>query len=156
MTVALRDMTEGDLEWMALAETQIFDRAAWSEALIRQDWRYGTARYRVAVADDELAGYAVYGFDGDVFHLMNLAVLPDWRGRGIAKLLMDDFIMEARGLGADGVWLEVAVDNDAARALYAAYGFETVRIRRKYYQPGDIDAQVMRKVLSAYTPDDAS
>jgi ribosomal-protein-alanine N-acetyltransferase len=59
---------------------------------------------------------------------------------------------EARAFGAPDVWLEVAVDNEAARSLYEAYGFELVRVRRKYYQPGGIDALVMRRELSGYRP----
>ena len=60
---------------------------------------------------------------------------------------MDDFLAAARTVGAPEAWLEVAVDNEAARALYEAYGFELVRVRRKYYQPGGIDAVVMRREM---------
>jgi ribosomal-protein-alanine N-acetyltransferase len=45
------------------------------------------------------------------------------------------------------VWLEVAVTNSAAIALYREFGFEDVRVRRRYYQPEDIDALVMRARL---------
>lgn len=150
--VSLRDLGPQDLEWIAEQERLIFGSAAWSEGLLREDWRYGTNRYRGVVVDDERAGYAIYGFDGDAFHLLNLAITPAHRRAGLAKTLMDDFLAEAVRLGAPDVWLEVAVDNTAARALYDAYGFEVVRVRRKYYQPGDIDALVMRRVLSGYVP----
>jgi ribosomal-protein-alanine N-acetyltransferase len=43
--------------------------------------------------------------------------------------------------------LEVRADNEPARRLYAARGFELVNVRRRYYQPGDVDAQVMRLAL---------
>lgn len=148
----LRDLGRSDLEWIAEQERVIFGRAAWSEGLIREDWRYGTHRYRGVVVHGERAGYAIYGFDGDAFHLLNLAVTPPHRRLGLAKTLMDDFLAEAVRLGAPDVWLEVAVDNTAARALYDGYGFEVVRVRRKYYQPGDIDALVMRRELAGYAP----
>lgn len=147
--VELRDLTEEDLDWVAVQEQDIFGAAAWSLALIREDFRYGLRRYRGAQhagqARPGLVGYAVYGYDGDAFHLMNLAVTPAWRGHGIGGALMEDFLTEAQALGAPEAWLEVAVDNEAALALYERYGFERVRIRRRYYQPGDIDAVVMRR-----------
>ena len=45
--------------------------------------------------------------------------------------------------------LEVRADNPAARALYAGAGFEQLSMRRRYYQPGDVDALVLRKRLGA-------
>jgi len=148
----LRDLVEADLPWMAGVEREVFGVAAWSEPLIREDWRYGYGRYRGVEVAGELVGYAVYGFEGDAFHLMNLAVLAEYRGRGLAALLVEDFLAEARRLKAPDAWLEVAVDNGAARALYDKYGFELVRTRRKYYQPGGVDALVMRLVLRPYAP----
>jgi len=148
----LRDLGEGDLDWLADQERVIFGPAAWSEGLIREDWRYGTNRYRGVEVDGDLAAYAIYGFEGDAFHLMNLAVAPEHRREGLAKVLIEDFLAEAGAFGTADAWLEVAVDNEAARGLYEAYGFELVRVRRKYYQPGDIDGLVMRRELGGYEP----
>ncbi len=145
----LRDLREGDLAWMADVERELFGPSAWSESLIREDFRYGARRYRGVWVGDEPVAYAVYGFDGDAFSLMNLAVVPTHRREGIARLVMDDLLDEARSLEVPDVWLEVAVDNDAALALYRAYGFEGVRVRRKYYQPEGIDALVMRRPMRA-------
>jgi len=149
---SIRDLVEADLPWMAQVERDIFTSAAWSEALIREDWRYGTCRYRTVEVDGVQAGYAVYGYDGDAFHLMNLAIVADFRGRGLAKALMTEFLHEAALHKAPDAWLEVAVNNQEALGLYEALGFETVRTRRKYYQPGGIDALVMRKELRPYVP----
>lgn len=151
--VRIRDLVEADLPWMAQVERDLFANAAWSESLIREDWRYGTCRYRAAEVDGSLAGYAVYGYDGDAFHLMNLAIVPDFRGRGLARALVEEFLEEAARHKAPDAWLEVAVDNEAALGLYEALGFEVVRTRRKYYQPGGIDALVMRKELRPYVPE---
>ncbi len=151
--VIIRDLVEADLPWMAQVERDIFTHAAWSEALIREDWRYGTCRYRTVESDGAQAGYAVYGYDGDAFHLMNLAIVANYRGRGLAKALMMEFLDEAVRHKAPNAWLEVAVNNVEALGLYKALGFEAVRTRRKYYQPGGIDALVMRKELRPYVPD---
>ena len=148
MTVTLRDLAEQDLAWVASQEIAIFGPAAWSGSLIRDDFRWGGKRYRGAELDGELVGYAVYGYDGDAFHLMNLAVVAGARRSGVARALVDDFLAEAARQEADEVWLEVSVENEAALALYRAYGFEDVRIRPRYYQPEDVDALVMRLKLT--------
>ncbi|NTV39275.1 MAG: ribosomal protein S18-alanine N-acetyltransferase [Demequinaceae bacterium] len=150
--MSIRDLVEEDLPWMAQVEKDIFTNAAWSEALIREDWRYGTCRYRTVEVDGAPAGYAVYGYDGDAFHLMNLAIVSGFRGRGLAKALVGEFLDEAERHKAPDAWLEVAVNNEEALGLYRALGFEVVRTRRKYYQPGGIDALVMRKELRPYIP----
>lgn len=146
--VQVRDLEPSDLGWVAAQEQLIFGPAAWSAALIREDFTYGLKRYRGAELHGELAGYAIYGFDGDAFHLMNLAVTPEARRSGVGRALMDDFLAEAARVGAHAVWLEVAVTNEAALALYRVYGFHDVRLRKRYYQPGDVDAVVMKRAVA--------
>ena len=138
---------------MAAAEKELFGASAWSASLIAEDYLYGLTRYRGLELDGVLVGYSVYGYDGDAFHLMNLAVLPGARRRGLGRVLLEDFLAAARAEGAPDAWLEVAVDNVAALALYRAYGFEDVRVRTKYYQPEGIDALVMRVPVAPYAPE---
>lgn len=143
--VSLRDASADDLSWIAAQEVEIFGPAAWSLSLLEDDFRFGGKRYRIAERGSDRVGYAVYGYDGDVFHLMNLAVTPAHRRLGTAHLLMEDFLAEAQALGERETWLEVAVTNDEAVTLYRKFGFEDVRLRPRYYQPGDIDGIVMRR-----------
>ena len=153
---SVRDLTSEDLGWVADQEAAIFGTSAWSPELIASDFALGLRRYRGLDSDGALGGYAVYGFDGDAFHLMNLAIAPEARGEGLSHVLMEDFLAEARRLQVAEAWLEVAVTNDAALALYRSHGFEDVRVRRRYYQPEGVDALVMRlKVTSASQPDQA-
>ena len=154
MTTQLRDLTAQDLVWVAAAEVEIFGPSAWSAQMLFEDFRYGTCRYRGVDIDGEPSAYAIYGWDGDYFHLYNLAVLPEFRGRGVARMLVQDFLSEAARLGADDAWLEVAVTNAAALALYESFGFEAVRVRPRYYQPEGLDALVMRKVLNKVAVED--
>ena len=151
---SVRDLTAEDLGWVADQEREIFGASAWSPELIAADFARGFRRYRGLDIDGALAGYAVYGFDGDAFHLMNIAVAADARGEGRSHLLMEDFLAEARRLGVGEAWLEVAVTNDAALALYRSYGFEDVRVRRRYYQPEGVDALVMRLRVTSAGPAD--
>jgi ribosomal protein S18 acetylase RimI-like enzyme len=57
---------------------------------------------------------------------------------------MESLITEADARGAAQVFLEVRADNPNARALYDSLGFEQIAVRKNYYQPDNVDAQVMR------------
>ncbi|WP_425051374.1 GNAT family N-acetyltransferase [Psychromarinibacter sp. S121] len=84
--------------------------------------------------------------------LLTLAVDPDARRQGTGRRLMADFHDNAVQRGAETVFLEVAEDNAAARALYTACGYVEVGRRKAYYRHPDgsrVDALVMQKALSA-------
>jgi [ribosomal protein S18]-alanine N-acetyltransferase len=149
----MREATLDDLDWIAEQEVAVFGSGAWSRDSIAADLsapethRIWSRRYIVAEVDGERAGYAVFGFESDVFSLLNLVVVPEARRRGVGDFLLDRFFDDARTLRLPAVELEVATDNAPALALYRSHGFEEVRIRRRYYQPGDRDAVVMRRRL---------
>ena len=82
---------------------------------------------------------------GDVADLMTIATAPVAQGRGLGRRLLDELVRRAERSGAEALLLEVRADNEAAKRLYATSGFEVISVRRRYYQPGDIDALVMRK-----------
>ena len=82
--------------------------------------------------------------------VLTLAVSPARRRQGVARALIEHALEELRQRGTISCFLEVAVDNAAARALYANAGFELVSNRRDYYQRDDgtrTDAVVMRRDL---------
>jgi len=73
----------------------------------------------------------------------------------LGAVLLHWLIAEARRAGAEHLMLEVRADNAVAQRLYAATGFRTLTVRRKYYQPGDVDALIMRMHLWDMTEDPA-
>ncbi len=88
---------------------------------------------RIAELDGEAVGYAKLGppslpieVDGPTAELDQLYVLKPWQGTGVARVLMDWAMAEARARGADQIILSVFVDNHRARRFYARYGFEPV------------------------------
>jgi ribosomal-protein-alanine acetyltransferase len=83
----------------------------------------------------------------DEAELLNLAVDPAFRRRGVGKALLSHLENAARGT----VFLEVAETNSAALALYRNAGWEEVAIRKEYYNQGKINAIVMKK-SSCYSP----
>ncbi len=79
--------------------------------------------------------------------ILTLAVAPPFRRRGLGRALLDAAISAAARHGARVLFLEVAADNVAARALYAAAGFRPLGRRRHYYPDGG-DALTMARDLS--------
>ena len=79
--------------------------------------------------------------DADV---QTIGVAPRAQGRGVGTRLLRALTDRAARGGAASLLLEVRADNAPAIALYTREGFERVAVRRRYYQPGDVDALVMR------------
>jgi len=143
--MALRPLTWHDIPQLADLERELFGHDAWSE----QTWWAELAQrprraYVVDEAGGEVLGYAGLDRGGDVADVMTVAVSPAHQGKGLGRVLLRWLVDEARASGSDFVMLEVRADNEAARQLYGGEGFELLSVRRKYYQPGDVDAHVMR------------
>lgn len=94
-----------------------------------------------------VAGYAIAVAVADEAELLNLAVHPELRGRGIGGDLLDATIAAVKSRGADQIYLEVRESNEAARKLYAARGFDELTRRRGYYRYPVEDALVLRLAM---------
>lgn len=142
----LRDITLNDLDEMAVIEAALFAGEAWSPALVRDEITGPHRRYLALeeASTGKLAGYAgllLVGAEGDI---QTIAVAPEFQGTGQGRRLMEALIAAARELRVRQLFLEVRADNQVARALYVSLGFEEIGRRPGYYQPGSIDAVVMR------------
>jgi ribosomal-protein-alanine N-acetyltransferase len=93
------------------------------------------------------AGMILGRVAADEAEILTLAVDPGQRRRGVGSALLGAAMARAGNLGATFMFLEVAVTNDAARALYAAHGFTEAGLRRHYYTDGT-DALILRSTLS--------
>ncbi|MGV1009175.1 MAG: ribosomal protein S18-alanine N-acetyltransferase [Dermatophilaceae bacterium] len=134
-----------DIEELARLESELFCDTAWSAATWWAELAERPRREYVVAADDgRLAGYAGIGHGGEVADLMTLAVAPAYRRRGVGAGLLDEVLQRAAEQGASSVLLEVRADNAEALRLYRRRGFEQVGVRRRYYQPSDTDAVVLR------------
>jgi ribosomal-protein-alanine N-acetyltransferase len=93
----------------------------------------------------ELCGYLVVSRYVDAWHVMNVAVDPDHRGRGIATMLLERLFELTADDARRGYTLEVRVSNATAIALYERLGFKSRGIRRGYYTDNREDALIMWK-----------
>jgi [ribosomal protein S18]-alanine N-acetyltransferase len=94
---------------------------------------------------DGLLGYLIISRYVDAWHVMNVAVEPEQRRRGIATALLDRLFELTADDGRRGYTLEVRVSNTSAIALYERLGFESRGIRRGYYTDNREDALIMWK-----------
>ena len=94
-----------------------------------------------ADVEGELVGYLVCSRYDTVWHVMNIAVDPDRRRRGIATALIQA-LLEKVGRDAP-VTLEVRRSNTGAIALYERFGFRSAGVRRRYYADNGEDAVIM-------------
>lgn len=143
--LTLRPATEVDLDGIWAIESSVFAGDAWSREMMREELTADHRHYIVLVdSEGAIQGYAglmVIGTDGDV---QTIATATGVRGRGEGRRLMDSLIAEAVGRGVREIFLEVRADNPVARTLYDSLGFTEIGIRPAYYQPGSVDAVVMK------------
>ena len=91
----------------------------------------------------ETWGYIIFWVTGQEMHILNLAVHPHHRRRGIARCLLTEALSRARAAGAGMAWLEVRPSNTPALTLYASFGFQAVGQRPGYYQDTQEDALLL-------------
>jgi len=103
----------------------------------------------VAAARSGVDGYVVAQDAADEGEILNLAVAPARQRGGIGRALVGQVLTTLAQRGARRVFLEVRESNAAARALYAALGFEEVGRRTRYYRRPVEDAIVLRTAIPA-------
>lgn len=104
--------------------------------------------------DDGACGYFLAREILGTAELLNLAVLPGHRGRGLGKQLLEAGLDAVRARGGTEVFLEVRASNSVAQTLYAARGFVAEGRRRRYYRRPEEDALVLRLALTPVRSND--
>ena len=131
-------------------ERDMFGTEAWTRAGYQSELADRRHRYYVAAESDDgdLLGWAGVMVVGETAEILTVGVVPSARRAGLARLMLAELIGEAVRRGAREVFLEVRVDNDAARLLYRREGFTEIGRRRGYYDGGRVDAVTMRRELT--------
>lgn len=151
MSAPLRVLGREDLA--ALLEVERASQPLpWSEAQLLEELLHEDAIVSGAFVDGTLSGYAAWRATVDELWLLNLAVLPSHRRRGLGRLLVEEGEALARARGLSSLWLEVREGNEGARVLYESAGFVVVGRRPAYYRPltegaPREDALLMRRSL---------
>ena len=133
-----------------LAQVVGIERLCFSNPWSEQAFHYEItenhcALYLVALNGNNVVGYIGNWFICDEGHITNLAVHPDFQGRGIGKTLVRSLMEMGRQYNVCHFTLEVRVSNIRAQKLYKDLGFTQVGLRKKYYQDNNEDAIIMWK-----------
>lgn len=145
----LREMRWWDIDFVLALEKELFPEDAWSRGMFWSELAHSrgaeaTRRYVVAEEDGRLVGYAGLASAGDLADVQTIAVARDHWGTGLGGRLLAELLRAATEFECAEVMLECRVDNVRAQRLYERFGFEAIGFRRGYYQPGNVDALVMR------------
>lgn len=138
--VAIRRLAYSDLPAVISIERRSFP-TPWSLAMFVLELSKPSGICLAATEGDALLGYLVCSRYGQIWHLMNVAVAPERRRRGIARGLISQLLEE--GGGRLPFTLEVRVSNRPAIAMYERLGFRSAGVRPRYYQDNGEDALIM-------------
>ncbi|MES4888292.1 ribosomal protein S18-alanine N-acetyltransferase [Streptomyces sp. NPDC096012] len=138
-----------DIDPVLELERDLFPEDAWSRGMFWSELAHSrgpgaSRRYLVAESEGRIVGYAGLVASGDQGDVQTIAVSRDQQGTGLGRRLLTDLLRAATAFECHEVLLECRVDNVRAQKLYERFGFEPIGFRRGYYQPGNVDALVMR------------
>jgi ribosomal-protein-alanine N-acetyltransferase len=147
-TVELRELALTDLRAIEEIERRSYP-TPWSRSMFAGELAKPSSiclgAFGANEQEDRLVGYLIVSRYVDAWHVMNVAVDPDHRSRGIATMLLERLFELTADDARRGYTLEVRVSNATAIALYERLGFEARGIRRGYYTDNREDALIMWK-----------
>ncbi|MCL5883979.1 MAG: ribosomal protein S18-alanine N-acetyltransferase [Deltaproteobacteria bacterium] len=144
----IREMGPADLDGVMAIEAVSFP-TPWSRRLFVEEIGrvFSDALVAVRESDGSVLGYAVCWTVAGESHLLNIAVHPDARGRGLGRALLRECLRRGASAGATRIHLEVRPGNREALGLYRKEGFRLIGIRRGYYTDTGEDALILAREL---------
>src|SRR5947207_5663082 len=151
----IRRMRPDDLDDVMVIERAAF-RHPWSPELFRRELEHDWSTILVAVepltsasgkGSERIIGFLIYWLVHDEVHVLNVAVGPEYRRKGVARMLMAECEKRAHQASAALMTLEVRRSNQAALDLYREFDYRAVGVRPNYYVDEGEDAIVMVKEL---------
>ena len=144
----IRRLTYSDLPQVIAVERRAFP-TPWSLAMFVLELSKPSGTCLAALRGGELVGYVICSRYDTVWHVMNVAVDPDQRRRGIATALLDALLERIDDGATTQVTLEVRPTNRPAIELYERFGFRSAGTRPRYYQDNGEDALIMWRTAAA-------
>jgi ribosomal-protein-alanine N-acetyltransferase len=140
--VDIRRLTLTDLDAIEEIERVSYP-TPWSRSMFAGELAKPASLCLGAFEGEQLAGYLIISRYVDAWHVMNIAVAPQFRRRGIATALLEQLFELTADGSRRGYTLEVRVSNDGAIKLYERLGFTGRGVRRGYYTDNREDALIM-------------
>lgn len=144
--VVVRPMAAKDIPALALLEQAVFSDP-WGTAAFEAELANPGGITLVAEKDSAVLGYLnAHHATGNV-HINTFNVHPDMRRKGTGTALLRELVRRAQRLSAEEITLEVRAGNRPAVALYEAFGFVSVGVRKNFYREPVEDAKILKKEL---------
>ena len=140
--VDIRPLTMSDLSSIEYIERRSY-ATPWSRSMFAGELAKPSSICLGAFSEQRLLGHLIVSRYVDAWHVMNIAVAPPDRRKGIASALLGELFELTREDDRRGYTLEVRVSNTGAIALYQRLGFDTRGVRRGYYTDNREDALIM-------------
>jgi [ribosomal protein S18]-alanine N-acetyltransferase len=134
--IKIRLFEARDLPRILRIEDSSFGKDAWPAELFQEYARASPKLFLVAIVGRRIAGYSIACIRRQAAELASIAVLPNYRGRGVATRLLKTTRRNVRRRGATAMWLMVRPDNKTAVSLYQTLGFVRTSSVRAYYEDG--------------------
>jgi ribosomal-protein-alanine N-acetyltransferase len=152
-SVTIRSLGYADLPQVIAVERRAF-QTPWSLSMFVLELSKPSSVCLAAVEGKRVRGYLICARYADVWHLMNIAVDPAARRRGIATALLEQMLERA---GHDEAFtLEVRPSNVGAILLYERFGFRHAGTRKRYYRDTGEDAVIMSRTAQTVSAQSAS
>jgi [ribosomal protein S18]-alanine N-acetyltransferase len=135
---------EEDLDGILAVEAASFTNP-WTRAMYEWELQNRSVCHILVVRlpGCRVAGFCSFWLVVDEIHINNVAILPEYRGRGLGTRLMRRVLTEGLRLGATRATLEVRASNAAARQFYEGLGFRAAAVRKHYYTNPVEDALIL-------------
>lgn len=148
MEIIIKEMVENDIDSVVFIDNACFS-VPWTKFDFRREFNENAhiANYFIAVVDSKVVGFAGVWHIINEGHITNVAVLPEYRKNGIAKMLVEKVIEFANINEMIGITLEVRISNTNAQKLYTQFGFKIDGFRKNYYKDPSEDAVIMWKTF---------
>ncbi len=145
MDIEFEEFSKKHLESVLDLERNSFEKP-WNRRMFEQELGLKFSKFIVARSKRKIVGYGGIWISGETADIVNIAVHPRTRNRGVGSALVRRLESLAAAQGARQIFLEVRSKNAAARRLYSSLGFTVIGQRARYY--GDDDAVVMKKEIT--------
>jgi [ribosomal protein S18]-alanine N-acetyltransferase len=139
-TIRIRALAYADLPQVIGIERRAFP-TPWSLTMFVLELSKPSGVCLAAIQDEKVIGYLICSRYDQVWHLMNIAVDPPTRRRGVARALLEQMIERAGS--EESYTLEVRTSNAGAIVLYERFGFRSAGKRPRYYRDTGEDAVIM-------------
>lgn len=105
----------------------------------------GAYRTLGVYSNNNLVGYIAFSLIVDEMEILNLAILPEFRRKGLASILLQQALAVSQENGMRKSFLDVKRSNIAAIELYTKFGYKQVGVRERYYPDTHEDALLFRR-----------